>query len=60
MQLLNFSMNKSAVLSPSEYVKLCNEDADSIESVTMILPRLGEDNHFGKFKVIYSQNFTRL
>lgn len=54
MQLLNFSMKKSAVLSPAEYVQLYNENTDSIDSVRMILPRLGVDNHFGMFKVVYS------
>lgn len=54
MQLLNFSMKKSAVLSPAEYVQLYNENTDSIASVCIILPRLGVDNHFGMFKVVYS------
>ena len=54
MQLLNFSMKKSAVLSPAEYVQLYNENTDSIDSVRIILPRLGADNHFGMFKVVYS------
>ena len=57
MQLLNFSMKKSALLSPSEYVRLYNEHSNNIESVNMILPRLGIDDHFGKFKVVYSTNY---
>lgn len=59
MKLLNFSMKKSAVLSPSEYIQLCDENPDSIEAVTILLPRLGTDDHFGKFKVIYSSKLTR-
>lgn len=60
MQLINFSMKKSAVLSPAEYVQLYNENADIIDSVRMILPRIGVDNHFGMFKVEYSPDTVRL
>ena len=60
MQLLNFSLKKSAILSASEYARLYNENVDNIEAVNMILPRIGADSHFGKFKVVYSPNAVRV
>ena len=57
MQLLKLSpMNKSAVLSPSEYVQLYDSNSDKIEAVSVILPRIGVDDHFGMFKVVYSSS----
>lgn len=61
MRLLNlFSTKKSAVLSPSEYVQLYNNNADNIEAVSVILPRIGVDDHFGMFKVVYSPNIVKV
>ena len=54
MKLLNLSLKKSAVLSPSEYIELYDKNAGSIESVNVILPRIGVDTHFGLFKVVYA------
>ena len=54
MKLLNLSLKKSAVITPSEYIRLYNKHPESIESVSAILPRIGLDSHFGLFKVVYA------
>ena len=57
MKIFNISMKRSAILSPSEYIKLFNEAPASIKTVRMILPELGRDRHYGKFKVTYNPGY---
>ena len=57
MQLLDMSLRKTAVLTPGEYVKLFEEAPDSIDSVRMILPRIGKDDDFGSFKVFFTPDY---
>ncbi len=57
MELLNLSLKKSAVITPSEYIRLYDKHPESIESVSMILPRIGIDSHFGLFKVNYAPEY---
>ncbi len=56
MQFLDMVLKKSDVLSAEEYLKLYTESPDSIATVRVIPPRIGVDNHFGKFEVFYSSN----
>ena len=54
MQFLDMLSKKSDILSAEEYIKLYTESPDSINFVRMKIPRLGIDDHFGKFEVFYS------
>ena len=54
MQLIDVSLKKSDILSPSQYVELFLSNPTCIEDVSMLLPQLGKDNNFGSFKVTYS------
>lgn len=54
MNLLDFPLKKSAVLTPYEYMRLYDRHPESIESASFIIPRIGVDNHFGLFKVDYA------
>ena len=57
MNLLNLAMKKNALLTPDEYLKLFKESPNSIESVSMKMPRLGKDNHFGLFEVTFAHDY---
>jgi hypothetical protein len=41
----------SQVMGAKKFLKLIESEPDSIRSVKFVLPKLGVDNHFGKFNV---------
>lgn len=54
MRMLDMKLNKSAILTPSEYLKLYSECPECIKRARMIPPRIGKDKHFGKMQVVFA------
>lgn len=54
MRMLDMKLNKSAILTPSEYLKLYSECPECIKRSRMIPPRIGKDKHFGKMQVVFA------
>ena len=54
MRMLDMKLNKSAILTPSEYLKLYSECPECIKRSRMIPPRISKDKHFGKMQVVFA------
>jgi len=54
MRMLDMKLNKSAILTPSEYLKLYSECPECIKRARMIPPRIGKDKHFGRMQVVFA------
>lgn len=57
MLTLDTKFRKTALLTPSEYLKLRTEHPGRIKSARMIPPRIGKDKHFGKMLVVLSSGY---
>ena len=54
MRTLDMFLNNMDILTPAEYLELATKHPERIKDAHMILPRIGKDNHFGKFQVVYN------
>lgn len=54
MRTLDMKLNKSAILKPSEYLKLYSECPECIKRARMIPLRIGKDKHFGRMQVVFA------
>ena len=54
MRTLNMKLSKSAILTPSEYLKLYSKCPECIKKARMIPPRIGKDRHFGRMQVVFA------
>lgn len=52
--VLDATMKRSRIMSPSDFLKLSNESPQDIERVDFVLPRPGELS-FGGFKVKFTK-----
>ena len=53
MRTLDMFLNNMDILTPAEYLELATKHPERIKDAHMILPRIGKDNHFGKFQVVF-------
>ena len=54
MHTLGTRFNKTAIMTPAEYLKFYTAHPERIKRAQMLPPRLGKDKHFGKFRVVFA------
>jgi len=54
MRTLDMTLSKSAIMTPSQYIKLYSKCPECIKRARMIPPRIGKDKHFGRMQVVFA------
>ena len=54
MRTLDMMLSKSAIMTPSQYIKLYSKCPECIKRARMIPPRIGKDKHFGRMQVVFA------